>query len=295
MKKTLLSIATVIAFGAATVLLTSGQDDGQLEACSNYDPLSKAGGGAAGGYAGDPANGSKNCANCHDGGTPNVPPATPMMDLITTNIPVTGYIPGTTYIITTYKSSPGIADFGFETAAQNASGTDLGTFTNIDVNETQLKTKTILSVPHIYVTHTSNSNTGAAERTYTYNWTAPVTGSGCVTFYGAFLEADGGGSTGGDVVYTSSTTVCESTVGIAQLATKTNISVYPTVSNGNFTVEVPNGGDYSVEIYNLTGEKVFEKTTNASVEHVSLDVTSGLYFVNIKKDNKNTIKKIVIQ
>ena len=288
MKKTLLSIAAVIAFGAATILLTSGQNDGQLEACTNYDPLSKLSGGAAGGYAGDPANGNKNCTNCHSG------TATPISGLITTNIPGTGYVPGNTYVITTYKSSPGIADFGFETAAQNASGTDLGTFTNIDVNETQLKTKTIATVPHIYVTHTSNSNTGAAERTYTYNWTAPVSGSGCVTFYGTFLEADGAGSTGGDAVFTSSTTVCESTVGIAQVTSKSNISVYPTVSKGNFTIEV-NEGDYSIEIYNLTGEKVFEKTTNASVEHVSLNVTSGLYFVNIKKDNKNTIKKIVVQ
>lgn len=289
MKKTLLSIAAVIAFGAATILLTSGQNDGQLEACTNYDPISKASGGAAGGYAGDPANGNKNCTNCHSG------TATPISGLITTNIPVTGYVPGNTYVITTYKSSPGIADFGFETAAQNASGTDLGTFTNIDVNETQLKTKTIATVPHIYVTHTSNSNTGAAERTYTYNWTAPIAGSGSVTFYGAFLEADGAGSTGGDAVFISTTVVSEDlNVGITQVSNKSNISVYPTVSKGNFTVEV-NEGVYSIEIYSLTGEKVFEKTTNASVEHVSLNVNSGLYFVNIKKDNKNSIKKIVIQ
>ena len=80
----------------------------------------------------------------------------------------------------------------------------------------------------------------------------------------------------------------------ASCCKKSNINIYPTVSKGNFTVEV-NEGAYSIEIYSLTGEKVFEKTTNATVEHLSLNVTSGLYFVNIKKDNKNTIKKIVIQ
>ena len=290
MKKTLLSIAAVIAFGAATILLTSGQDDGQLEACTNYDPLSKASGGASGGYAGDPANGNKNCTNCHSGAT-----ATTISGLITTDIPVTGYVPGNTYTITTYKASPGIADFGFETAAQSPAGVELGVFSNIDVNETRIRTKTISTVVFSYITHTSTSNTGLAERTWTYNWTAPVAGSGPVTFYGAFLEADGGGSTTDDFTYISTTVVQEDLgVGIAQVTSKSNISVYPTVSKGNFTVEV-NEGAYSIEIYSLTGEKVFEKTSNATVEHLSLNVTSGLYFVNIKKDNKNTIKKIVIQ
>lgn len=290
MKKTLLSIATVIAFGAATILLTSGQDDGQLEACSNYDPLSKASGGVAGGYAGDPANGNKNCVNCHTGAA-----ASTISGLITTNIPGTGYVPGNTYIITTTRLSPGIGDFGFQTASQNPAGVELGVFSNIDVNETRIRTKTISTVVFSYITHTSTSTTGTDGRSWSYNWTAPVAGSGPVTFYGAVLDTDSGGDTPGDVTYISTTVVQEDLgVGISQITSKTNISVYPTVSNGNFTVEV-NEGAYSLEIYSLTGEKVFEKTTNASVEHVSLNVSSGLYFVNIKKDNKNTIKKIVIQ
>lgn len=213
--------------------------------------------------------------------------------MITTDISGTGYVPGNTYIITTFHT--GISLFGFQTAAQNASGTDLGTFSNIST-DTQLKTKTISTVVvHSYITHTSTGSPGAGGKAFVYNWTAPITGSSPVTFYGTFMDADDAGSTSGDIVYSSTTTVQENTsVGVEQVASKTTVNVYPTVSKGNFTVEV-NEGAYSLEIYSLTGEKVFEKTTNATVEHISLNVTSGLYFVNIKKDNKNTIKKIVIQ
>ncbi|MBI2280441.1 MAG: T9SS type A sorting domain-containing protein [Bacteroidetes bacterium] len=285
MKKTLLSITAVIAFGAAIILLTSGQDDGQLEACSNYDPISKLSGGAAGGYSGDPANSNKNCTNCHAG------TVIPTSGLTTTNIPPTGYVPGNTYIITTGKSFTGFVR-GFQTAAQGG-GLQKGIFTDINPTETLIKTKTITGNVFNYIGHTDVSAYGTGF--WSFNWTAPAAGSGPVTFYSAFLDGDDSGGTSGDVTYISTTVVQENlNVGIEQVSTKSNISVYPTVSKGNFTIEV-NEGDYSIEIYNLTGEKVFEKTTNASVEHVSLNVNSGLYFVNIKKDNKNTIKKIVIQ
>jgi hypothetical protein len=285
MKKTLLSIATVIAFGAATILLTSGQDDGQLEACSNYDPLSKASGGASGGYAGDPANGNKNCTNCHAG------TATVVADLTTTNIPPTGYVPGNTYIITTGKTFTGFVR-GFQTAAQGG-GLQKGVFDNINTTETLIKTKTITGNVFTYVDQTDVSAYGTGF--WSFNWTAPAAGSGPVTFYSSFLDGDDSGGTSGDVTYISTTVVQENlNVGITQATSKSNINIYPTVSKGIFTVEV-NEGAYSIEIYSLTGEKVFEKTTNATVEHISLNVNSGLYFVNIKKDNKNTIKKIVIQ
>lgn len=285
MKKTLLSIATVIAFGAATILLTSGQDDGQLEACSNYDPILKLSGGAAGGYANDVANGSKNCTNCHAG------TAIVVTDLTTTNIPPTGYVPGDTYVITTGKTFTGGVR-GFQTAAQGG-GLQKGVFANIDPAETLIKTKTITGNVFTYVDQTDVSAYGTGF--WSFNWTAPAAGSGPVTFSSSFLDGDDNSGTSGDLTYISTTVVQENlTIGIAQVNSKSTINVYPTVSKGKFTIEV-NEGAYSIEIYNLTGEKVFEKTTNASVEHVSLNVNSGLYFVNIKKDNKNTIKKIVIQ
>lgn len=280
MKKTLLSISAVVLFGAANILLSSWGNEIITDPHS-VDPLSKSTGANAG-YSGDPYNGNKDCTNCHSG------TATTISGLITTDIPSSGYVPGTVYNITTSKSSPSILDFGFQTTAQNLAGVQIGTLAPLDAT-TQVK----LLGSVIYINQTGSSNTGNGSKSWTYKWTAPVTGSGPVTFYGTFLEGDGGG-TGGDKTYLSTTTISESTVGITQLTSGANINIYPTISKGSFTVDVSNG-NYSIQIYNLTGEQVYSKNTITGIEKINLNVTTGLYFVNIKQDNKNTIKKIVIQ
>ena len=197
MKKVTHTILTFIVLGVISIMLTSwGNDlDEALAPCSK-DSLMKSTGANAG-YANDPYNGNKNCTNCHTG------TAVPISGLITTNIPGTGYVPGVVYNITTSKSSPGIVDFGFQTTAQNSSGTQIGTLAPLDAT-TQAK----LLGTVIYIDQTGTSNTGTNGKSWTYKWTAPVAGSGSVTFYGVFLEGDGAG-TGGDVTYISSIIVNE--------------------------------------------------------------------------------------
>lgn len=78
-------------------------------------------------------------------------------------------------------------------------------------------------------------------------------------------------------------------------STSKDFRIYPNPSNGEFTISFDNPkGDYSIEIYSLIGQKVFEKEkTQSSTVSVS-NLQKGIYLVKITKDSKSTIKKIEI-
>lgn len=126
--------------------------------------------GAPAGMTGSPGDGD-NCTSCH-GGT-----ATTTASLITSNIPASGYIPGTTYTITATNSLTGSGKMGFEVSPQNAAGDLLGTLTAGPGSK--------LIGGGKYVTH---SNANSTTNSWTFSWTAPVAGTGTVTFYGAFAR-----------------------------------------------------------------------------------------------------------
>lgn len=126
--------------------------------------------GAPAGMTGSPGDGD-NCTSCH-GGT-----ATTTANLITSNIPASGYVPGTTYTITATNTLSGSGKMGFEVSPQNASGSLLGTLTAGSGNKLVGSGK--------YVTH---SNANSTTNSWTFSWTAPAAGTGNVTFYGAFAR-----------------------------------------------------------------------------------------------------------
>ncbi|MFY7733559.1 MAG: choice-of-anchor V domain-containing protein [Bacteroidia bacterium] len=134
-----------------------------------YNQLTSNPTGAPAGYSGSPADG-QTCANCHGGS------AVPATNVLTSNVPAAGYVPGTNYTITVSVSGS-TARKGFQVSPQNSSGVLMGTLTAGTGNRV---------VSSKYVTHTSakTSNPG----TWTFTWTAPAAGSGSVNFYGAFVN-----------------------------------------------------------------------------------------------------------
>lgn len=75
------------------------------------------------------------------------------------------------------------------------------------------------------------------------------------------------------------------------------ISVYPTVSNGNFTIAFGKNTDSNIGIFDMAGKQVYSNSYKGK-QTVSVDVklASGIYFLRVNTaDNKSSMKKIIIK
>jgi len=125
-------------------------------------------GGAPAGHTGSPGDGAI-CTACHGGS------ATPISDVISSNVPEAGYTPGQTYTINV--STSGAGNKGFQVSPQNQAGNLLGSLSAGTGNQLVGNGK--------YVTH--NAPVSAPTANWSFNWTAPEAGTGDVVFYGAFV------------------------------------------------------------------------------------------------------------
>ena len=149
------------------------------------------------GYTGAPQEEPQACAECH------VPP-----DAGTGKISITApqtYVPGQTYPITVTHAN---ADqtrlrWGFElTVLDNASDEKAGQLQNPD-GLTQVLNNAGPGSARQYIEHTA-AGTFAGQHngaSWTFNWTAPPTDVGPVTFYAAGNQANNDGNTSGDYIY----------------------------------------------------------------------------------------------
>jgi len=239
------------------------------------------------GKTGSPGDGGMTCnsVGCHAGNATQS-----ATGWITSNIPGTGYLAGNTYTITATATKTGISKFGFEVSPQNPSGTKLGTLINTSSQTAIINTN--------YIGQTFSGTSGSNTKSWSFDWKAPVTGSGAVTFYGSFNCANGDGSTPGDFIYTSTLTVSESTVGINAYQQIKGLEVYPSPSTGIFTLKFLNTPVFKIEVFNLNGKIVKEfNLNNLNANSFTFDLSNqktGIYLMKITSNNKVGLQKIVI-
>ncbi len=144
------------------------------------------------------------CTQCHGGtavnaGVGSVSVSTGM---------ASGYVPGEVYGMSVTVSQVGISLFGFSIVALDANGASVGTFTAGADNHTE--NLTIAGNIRQYVTHNFNGGASAGSHTFSFDWTAPASDAGAITFYVSANAANGNGGTSGDFIYTTSTSVSAS-------------------------------------------------------------------------------------
>ncbi|MBC7861481.1 MAG: T9SS type A sorting domain-containing protein [Bacteroidia bacterium] len=263
-----------------------------LAGCIVFFSVSKAdvqnGAGAPSGKTGSPGDGSS-CTGCHGGTAPNV------AGLISSDIPASGYVPGTVYTITASVSDPTKNKFGFQISPQSTTGTKLGTLAVTDA------ARTVLVGANKYITHTSTGNAGISNAsTWSFNWTAPAAGSGNLSFYGAFLIANANGTTSGDAVKLSTLAVSENISSSIKENSLVQINVFPVpatdVLNVSFSV-IPEK-NVTLKIFSLKGELIKETVFENSAQKISMnveDLSEGMYLLEIISGNEKTIKRFVKQ
>jgi len=182
------------------------------------------------------------CNNCH-GGNAYIPQCNIAVLDSATNLPVSSYIPNTTYkIVTTVSPTLGTPiRYGFQLCAtKGTTTTGINTWhspsANAKITPTNGKT---------YVEHNLNSNTGV----FNVYWKSPVSGTGKVNFYSCGVAANGNGNDNGDGAKNTSLSLAESTTGASEeLKSFDKIIIKNTIVKDGINIEIK---DLDVEHYNI--------------------------------------------
>lgn len=236
------------------------------------------------------------CANsgCHVDGALNA--SLEVSFTTTSSEAVTEYQPGTEYFVDLMISADQtFAGSGFQIIAMDENEESIGTWNSLPgaAQTSELNGRT-------YAEHNQNLTNGPTL--WQLNWTAPVEGSGAVTFYAAALANNNNGNTAGDGVATTNFTISEfgvsSTNNANQDLTSMLISPNLIVDQVNVSVFSKRSGDFDLNIITTSGQLVYAENINLQVgeNQKSLDLGQlgqGLYFLQIRGENQVMTQRVI--
>ena len=183
-------------------------------------------GGPGQGYANNAPN-FNNCTSCHNG-TQNSGDGS----VFFTGLP-NSYVPGETYTIGVTVTGANERGFGFQAAVQ--SGNDVAGELLLNSSSSNAE------INGDYIQHSSRTTSGS----WVFDWIAPSTDLGEVTFSVSGLATGGSSSTGGDDVYTASEVIPSQ---IPLDVTGLLFSEYGEGSSNNQYLEIYNGTGADVDL-----------------------------------------------
>ncbi|MEM7367691.1 MAG: choice-of-anchor V domain-containing protein [Bacteroidota bacterium] len=138
------------------------------------------------------APGEQTCGGCHAG---NINTGSGTVNL---TMP-TEYLPGTSYTFTYDLSDAGFTNprYGFTTTSLDAGGNQAGSFTLLNTTTTSLQTDLVSGQMRQYMGH----RVANATNTWDYQWTAPSSPQGNISFYVVGVYANRNNGISGDRVY----------------------------------------------------------------------------------------------
>lgn len=235
--------------------------------------------GAPAGYTGSPADG-QTCGSCHGVTT------TEASNVLSSNVPAAGYVPGQTYTITVTISGT-TAKKGFQVSPQNANGQTIGTLA-AGSGSKLLNGK--------YVTH-SAAKTGTSS-VWTFSWTAPAAGTADVNLYGAFVNGYFNVSKQALTVHEQTSTV------ITESAHNNLFNVFPNPAKNLLIVDLnlTKADAVSMQLISIDGktsQTVFDQALKAGQHQLAIDINdkypAGVYFLQVKTNSRLQYRKLIIE
>lgn len=246
--------------------------------------------GAPPGYTGAP--GDNTCILCHDDFQLNSGSAT------TSITGISFYTPSQTYAVTvSLNPVQALNKNGFELVVlEDAGNTNVGTLTVTDA----FNTKIVTGGGKDYITF---NEAGSNLYAWSFDWTAPSTYVGPITFYASFNDADNGSGPGDDFIYTTSLTVDSmSTSGINNpLSNLIGFKVYPNpvINTVHIKYDLYNSDKVEISIMDIQGKDILElisETESQGAHTHEFDISEyapGLYFLSVKTGKEISIYKII--
>ena len=238
-------------------------------------------GGSPGGKTGSTTDGGTCATNggCHGGGNSSVID----QEMITSNIPASGYGVGQTYTITVSPVQAGTGVWGFELMAEGADGSAVGTFANNDKVNTKNDGQR--------ATHKFASSSNSGGQTWTVEWTAPDESAGDVTFYGAALAANGNGNTGGDDVIIDNLVVAHNATASVTALSQANLTFYPNPAQDYLSIKGYANQKAIISVHTVGGLTVKQLPFTSSLD-IS-DLRNGVYLLKISEESGTISKRFI--
>ena len=280
------STITILLMGITIISINSG-----------FDILSSTG---KAGKTGSP--GESTCTGCHTGSVLN--DGTGLVTISSTDLINWQYTPGQTYSIDVNVSRTGNSLFGFDCECLNSNNQDEGTFI-VTNSETQILNATVSNVIRKNMVHTLNGGNTANSHTFSFNWTAPSTNIGDVTFYVTGNAANGNSITSGDHIYSTSQLVIPAINGIlSNTQNNNNFSVYPNPAQDHISVTYTAlvNEKASVRLFSMSGQ-VIEITqqqqqsmgNTPTIEVQIPEIPKGVYLIQLENGASLSTQKIIIK
>lgn len=243
---------------------------------------------------------STTCARsgCHSSSTATTNNGVVLIDKATST-PVTSgvYTPGKIYTVTlSGTNTNALPKFGFQVCAVNSSKASVGTISNIPSNTSSdaVGTKKILEQTAAI---SGTVVAGTAAYSITFDWTAPASGTGTVTFYSIINAVNGNTTESGDNVGAQvSKTFTENTTSVKELSAQIQTKIYPNPANYLLNIELENAtvGNYNMQVSDMNGKTVLNQNeiVNSASFVSKLNIAAlaqGNYFLRIENNNATRV------
>lgn len=210
----------------------------------------------------------------------------------------TDYEPGKTYTFVVNINDAGMQRCGFQAVAlANNNHSNAGEIIITEPTRTQVLQNDMELLDRNYVTYTYPGTeavtTGKGQ--WTFDWKAPETNQGTISFYLGAISANDDGTDKGDHTYTTS----------IQLQPSLLFSINNTLRTENFVTYNPdnkmlkgafNAGISEITLYTISGTKVLssKQIQNNQMEVSTSSLAPGTYFLVINKDQSVITEKVII-
>ena len=204
------------------------------------------------------------------------------------------YTLGQTYTINVTVAKTGAVLFGLGVEALSGTVTYANAGTFICTNPAETHLLTYATNGRISVTQMANGGLTNNTKTFSFNWTAPTTNVGNVTFYVAGNAANNSGDESGDYIYTTTQVATKSAVGISSLSNSTDgliVANYPNpfTNSTKIEFELIKSGHISIDVFNILGVNVSSLTKDKyysegkhEILFDSSTLPSGVYMYKVK-------------
>jgi hypothetical protein len=294
-KKLYLSFAIIALTGLFSLSFTSNKVD-SLDKKMNYYPAGGCVGYGAGLTGASWDNSGRTCNSCHSGGSYN---PTTQITLLNGSTPVTQYVPGTAYTVQVkITSASGAPKYSFAVMCATTSA-----HTNINkwgTMPTGVANHTVSARNYVEQTsaRTATSTSPTSNYILSIPWTAPLAGTGSVTFYAEGMAVNGTGNTAGDspgagvnASFTENTTLPVVFSSISAVRNKNGVTV-------NWTSETEiNTQSYSVENsidgsnFKIVGTKNASNISGRAIyNYTHTNPTKGINFYRVVANDFNGVK-----